>query len=37
VTGTLKISKQTRLDETSHALREEWIVTVDTAVRHPVH
>ena len=37
VTGTFKISKQTRLDETSHALREVWIVTVDTAVRHPVH
>jgi len=37
VTGTFKISKQTRLDETSHAPREEWIVTVDTAVRHPVH
>jgi hypothetical protein len=37
VTGTLKISKQIRLDETSHALREEWIVTADTAVRHPVH
>ena len=37
VTGTFKIAKQTRLDETTHALREEWIVTVDTAVRHPVH
>jgi HEAT repeat protein len=37
VTGTLKVSKQTRLDETGHALREEWIVSVDTAVRHPVH